>query len=273
MIPRTAEKKQLGSDVQTRKHRPDYTLLILVSILLGIGLIVVYAISPALAAQGGGVGENYFVSRQFIAIIIGFLAFFLAGKIPLKFWERYQIVIIILAILLSLSTLAFGGTGNRWLQLGTFSFQPVEFVKFVLVVVGASFLARVAAEGRLNKLSAFKPLIITFAIFSVILVGLQKDLGSTFVLFAMAGVMAFVAGVPMKRLMIFGIVALVLGTAAISSTALPAISLIALTMGMPPTLSSMYSHASAVILFLSNACMYSLVRCPGCSAEIRVCPG
>ena len=218
MIPRTA-RQQSVVDPSVRKHRPDYGLVVIASILLGIGLIVMYAISPALAAQGGGVSDNYFVSRQFIAIILGFVAFFAASRIPLSMWERWQKPLVIAAFGLSLATIVMGGMANRWIQLGAFSFQPVEFVKFVLVVAGSAFLARAASEGTIGTLKGLRPLLIAFVVFSFVLVVLQRDLGSTFVLLCMATMMAFMAGVPMKRIMIFGAVALVLGTAAISSTA------------------------------------------------------
>lgn len=214
-VPITRQNNSLSA----RKHRPDYGLVIIVSILLVVGLIVMFAISPALAALGGNVPDNYFVSRQFIAIILGCIAFFATSRIPLFYWEKYQKILLVVALILSLATLATGGMANRWLQLGTLSFQPVEFVKFTLVVVGGAFLARVANEGRAGKITALKPLIIAFAIFSFIVVVLQRDLGSTFVLLFMLGVMAFMAGVPMKRLSLFALAALLIGVAAISSTA------------------------------------------------------
>lgn len=218
-MPRTGGRQPLTSgDLTVRKHRPDYGLLVIASVLLGVGMIVMFAISPALAAQGGNVGDNYFVSRQFIAIILGFIAFLVASRVPLAIWERWQKPLIVVAFLLSVATIVLGGMANRWIQLGALSFQPVEFVKFVLIIAGASFLARVANEGKAAKLTALKPLLITFAVFSVVLVVLQRDLGSTFVLASMAGAMAFMAGVPMKRLLLFGLAALVLGVAAISTT-------------------------------------------------------
>ena len=42
--------------MQMRRHRPDYWLLILCALLLSIGLVVVYAISPAL--RGAGISDT-----------------------------------------------------------------------------------------------------------------------------------------------------------------------------------------------------------------------
>ena len=109
-----------------RKHRPDYVILILSLILLSAGLVVMYSISPALAAQGGNVSENYFVIRQFVAIIMGLAAFFVASRIPFDFWLKYQKPLIITAILLSLATVATGGMASRWLQFGFFRFSQLS---------------------------------------------------------------------------------------------------------------------------------------------------
>lgn len=219
MSSRTARQPNIV-DPSVRKHRPDYGLVVIASILLCIGLIVMFAISPALAALGGNVGDNYFVSRQVIAIVLGCIAFFFVSRVPLNAWDALQKPMLILALILSVATLGFGShLANRWIQLGAFSFQPVEFVKFALVITGAIFLARLANSGKAGTTQGLKPFVLVFALFGFVVVVLQRDLGSMFVLFSMALAMAFMAGVPMKRLVIFGLVAIVLGTAAISSTA------------------------------------------------------
>lgn len=202
-----------------RKHRPDYVILILSLILLSAGLVVMYSISPALAAQGGNVSENYFVIRQFVAIIMGLAAFFVASRIPFDFWLKYQKPLIITAILLSLATVATGGMASRWLQFGFFSFQPVEFVKFILIILLSGFLANLAITGELTSFKRLKPLIIISSVLAFIIVALQRDLGSTMVLCTIMLGIAFVAGFPMKKLFIVGILVVVLAVMAISSTA------------------------------------------------------
>lgn len=211
-------RQSLLASITARKHRPDYGLLVIASILLGIGLIVMYAISPALAGLGGGVSENYYVSRQFVAAILGMILFFVFSKIKLEVWEKWQIPMMVVAFIASIMTVILGGLSNRWIQMGAFSFQPVELVKFVLVISGSFFLAKVALMGRAAKLGTYKPLIILVAVFSAVIVGLQRDLGSALVLCIMIGIMAYVGGLPMKKLLIFaGLVALMV-VIAISST-------------------------------------------------------
>ena len=60
-----------------RRHKPDYWLLIVPLALLTLGLIVVYSISPGLAAAQE-TNQNYYVTKQFIAIGMGIAAFLLS---------------------------------------------------------------------------------------------------------------------------------------------------------------------------------------------------
>jgi len=218
MIARQAARQPVYANPQVRKHRPDYGLVIIAAILLGIGMVVMYAISPALAAQGGGASDNYYVIRQFVAIVFGLVAFFISAKIPLDTWIRLQKPLVAVALILCLVAVIVGGMGNRWIHLDVFSMQPVELVKFALIISGAYIMAKSVREGNVSKLSVLKPLLIGLVIFSIILVVLQRDLGSTVVLIFMVCVMAFVAGLPIKKLLVIGGIALIAGTLAISAT-------------------------------------------------------
>ncbi len=209
---------QTANSQYIRKHRPDYVLIVLATILLGAGLVVMYSISPALAAQGGDVSDNYFVGRQFVAIVMGILAFFVVSKISMNFWQRAQKPLLAIAFVLSLATIAFGGIANRWIQVGFLSFQPVELVKFVLIVVLAGFFADLVQRGKLTDIKALRPLFVIGALFAFVVVILQRDLGSAVVLAVISAVMAFVAGFPMKRLLLIVLAGFVLVGLAISST-------------------------------------------------------
>src|SRR5882757_7281393 len=68
-----------------RRHKADYWLVALCVILLAIGLIVVYAISPALSASAK-VSSSYYVSKQLIAIGLSVVAFAITSQIPIVRW-------------------------------------------------------------------------------------------------------------------------------------------------------------------------------------------
>ena len=217
MNPRLARNTP-EQPVPARKHRPDYGLFVTASILLAVGLIVMYAISPALAAQGGNVSDNYFVVRQLIAVIIGIGAFYVFSRISTDTWLKWNKVLIVSAILLSLGTIVTGGMANRWIQLSFFSFQTVEYVKLAVIIVFAGYLAQATESGKLTDIHAWKLPGIIAAILALIVVVIQKDLGSAVVLFAITLAMLYMAGFPLGTLVIAFVVIGVLGVLAIVST-------------------------------------------------------
>jgi cell division protein FtsW len=211
-----------SSDVEThRRHKPDYWLIIIPSILLVIGVVLVYSISPGLVAlSNGGLSENYFVSKQMIAIFLGIVAFILASFFPLKKLENFKGALVIGAIIASIAVRLFGPEiygAHRWLYIGGISFQAVEFIKMALLVWLASFLALRKKQGLLSDRDAtLKPLMFALLAVGFVVVILQSDLGSAVVILAMMLAMSFVIGLPMRKILLFSMVILLLASAAIS---------------------------------------------------------
>jgi len=196
-----------------RKHKPDYWLLILCAILLAIGLVVVYAISPALA-QANHVGNSYYVGKQLVAIGLSLVAFFITAQIPLQWWRQAYKPLLVVAGLATLLALVMpvnpAYPAHRWVRLGTFSFQSVELLKFAVMIWLAGFLAERVKQGSLGTPEAtLKPLLIALGAIGVVVAGIQSDLGSTGVIIVMMATMAYIAGLPMRRIMMIGGVVLI----------------------------------------------------------------
>jgi cell division protein FtsW len=196
-----------------RRHRPDYWLLILCVAMLAIGLVVVYAISPALA-ESAKVSSNYYVGKQLVAIGLSLVAFVVTSQLPIGVWRQVSRGLLIFAAVATLLAIVLPVNPNypahRWVRLGSFSFQSVEVLKFALLVWLAGFLTDRSREGAMNDTQrTFKPMIIALGIIGVVVAGIQSDLGSTGVIVAIVAIMAYVAGLPMKRLgMVAGLIAL-----------------------------------------------------------------
>lgn len=219
---RFGARRQAFASETTRKHRPDYLLIVIVIILLSVGLMVVYSISPALSATRGGSGTSY-VTRQSVAIGLGIMAFIATSRIPLRTWRHWQKPLLVVAALGTLVALLTPVLpqypAHRWIRIGGFSLQSVEILKLALIVWLASFLARIRAEGEIGDFhKAFKPLIITLGIVGVVVAGVQSDLGSTGVIVAIMAAMAFVAGLPMRNVALVLLVVAVGTVLAVSST-------------------------------------------------------
>jgi hypothetical protein len=86
----------VGTAPGLRRHRPDYILLLLCLGMLMIGLIVVYAISPALS-QSAHVSGNYYVGKQLLAIALSLVAFAVTSQLPLNRWQRFAKPLLIMA--------------------------------------------------------------------------------------------------------------------------------------------------------------------------------
>jgi cell division protein FtsW len=205
-----------------RKHRPDYRLLIWCSALLAIGLVVVYAISPALSSANH-VSSNYYVGKQLVAIALSLVAFAVTAQVPLAWWRQAYKPLLIIAGLATLLALVLpvnpAYPAHRWVRLGSFSFQSVELVKFAIMIWLAGFLAQRIQAGTIKSTQlTLKPILTALAVVGVIIVGIQSDLGSAGVMVAMMGIMAFVAGLPMGRILAIGAVVLIGLTLAVSVT-------------------------------------------------------
>lgn len=216
MIRSRAAVRQPASPDQrlNRRHRPDYLLVVLTLVLMVIGLIVVYAISPGLSVQND-VSENYYVSKQLTAIGLGLVVFLISSQIHPSFWKRLEKPLIIGAVLAALAAQLFGEEINgaaRWIQIGGLSFQAVELIKLAFIVWLAGFLSARLKEGSLtHREKTFKPLLIVIGLTSLVVAVFQSDLGSTGVIVAIAALMAFIAGLPMKKVLLFGLI-VVIGT-------------------------------------------------------------
>ena len=210
------------SGIYGRRHRPDYWLVALCAVLLGIGLIVVYAIGPALS-ESRGVSSMYYVDKQLIAIALSGVAFLVMSRVPLGFIRRMYKPVLVLAAIATLVALVMPVNPNypahRWVRFGSLSFQSVELLKFAILLWFAGFLAehiqnRTLGDGR----RILTPILIAVGIIGVIVAGAQSDLGSAGVIIAILAAMVFVAGLPMKRILLILAVIGIGGLLAITST-------------------------------------------------------
>jgi cell division protein FtsW len=190
------------------------------SLLLVVGAVVVYAIGPGLT-NGKNLPENYFSAKQLTAIGIGIVGFLIAAWLPLPNWRKFQPIIIASAIAVAFLVRISGEEINgahRWITAGGFSFQAAELIKLALVLWLADFLTRRRLDGMIKSPDTLKWLGIVVAVIVVVVAGLQSDLGSAAVMMAVIGITAFVAGLPLRKLVIVGSAVLVLATVAIIST-------------------------------------------------------
>src|SRR3990167_9622684 len=186
-----------------RRHRPDYVIVILTALLMVIGLVVVYSISPGLSASQH-VSQNYFISKQLIDVALGVAAFGAAAFLPLRRWSELAKPLAIAAIVSSLVVMFTPINeiypAHRWIRFGGFSFQVAELIKLSLIIGLAVFMSRQWGRGRIADFNAtIKPLIVILLTVGFVVAKLQSDLGSAAVIVAIAAIMAFTVGIPLKK--------------------------------------------------------------------------
>lgn len=218
-------KPQRRDGATHHRHRPDYALLILVLLLLFVGVIVIYAISPALAVEGSA-SANYYVLHQIIDVALGLVAFIVTSRVPYDYWRRAYKPLLALAAFATVLALVMPVNvqypAHRWIRIGSFSFQSVELLKFALVVWLAGFLSQYMAKRQELRaksdqdVDVLKPLAIPLAITGLVVAFVQSDFGSTVVIVAIVVSMLFLAGIPLKRLFAVGAIIAIVGVLAIS---------------------------------------------------------
>ena len=138
-----------------KKRTYDDTLLVVVLILVGIGLVLLYSTS----AYNGRVKFHdsfYYLKKQGFATLVGLLGMVIISRIDYHRWVPFAIPGYLMAIVLSVAVMLFGDEYNgskRWLSFGPFSFQPSEFAKVAVILFLACLVSRnVKRMGRFSTL-------------------------------------------------------------------------------------------------------------------------
>ncbi len=167
-----------------RKSAPsaDPFLLPFTALLSGLGLMMVYSVKDPYRDTPAFTGQVWGVALYgMLALLVPLTRPF--GRLPLR---RYQYAYAGAAVLLMLGLLVLGhGPGGIHIQL--FGVEPVEFIKILLVLFVASYLAERQgtlgdAKAALPRLADFGPLAVVYA-FCLGLFLLVKDLGPAVLLF------------------------------------------------------------------------------------------
>lgn len=164
-------------------------------LLIGLGLVLSFAASPAVAERigNGNVDPMHFVERHFFFMFPAIVTMIVVSFFPALWIRRLATLLFAVFLVLLFLTLFFGTEikgSTRWLPLPGFSIQPSEFLKPAFVVMCAWLFSihesKPHVPGNLLGILAFA------AVASILL--LQPDLGQTMLIGFTWGVMFFMAG-------------------------------------------------------------------------------
>lgn len=155
----------------------DWPLFLVVAVVATIGVMNLYS---ATSARTGALSELYIQQIYWLAVGAG--AATIVASIDYRSYERYaygtyvaSIVALILVFLLGRS---IRGT-HRWIQIGSFLFQPSEFVKLTLMIAVSRYIHRLPR----SEAWTFRELLVPGALIALPLglIMAQPDLGTALI--------------------------------------------------------------------------------------------
>jgi cell division protein FtsW len=164
-------------------------------LLIGAGLVLSFAASPPVAAKYH-LEPFYFVRRHAVMLLPAVAIMFAASTLAPKQIRRASLVIFLVGIGLMILILFLGPEvkgAKRWLELGTFSLQPSEFVKPAFVVLTAWLFNE---SQKRKDVPGLELAILLYGVFALLLV-LQPDFGQTMLVTLVWGALFFMAGINM----------------------------------------------------------------------------
>ncbi|MGE5559516.1 MAG: stage V sporulation protein E [Chloroflexota bacterium] len=188
--------------MRVRRKAPDFIIFVAVTVLLGIGVVMVYSASAVKSYATYG-DSQYFLKRQLLWALLGMFAMIVTMNID--YWHLRKLSRIGLVGSLALLALVLvPGIGRevngatRWIAIGPAQIQPSELMKMALILFLADALA--TGKGRVKRLvpGLFPYLGLIGLIFFLIIK--EPDLGTALVTAATAVVVLFIGGAQLSHL-------------------------------------------------------------------------
>ena len=141
-----------------KKHL-NYLLFFVVAFLVGFSFIFFACLSAPASLQRFGNTNYYLFHQLFLGLLPAIIAGFIAYKIPLHFWKKWSLVLVLLNI--AATFLVFipkigvkAGGASRWINLGGFTIQPSEFLKVTAILYLSAWIASKLSEANVSEWKA-----------------------------------------------------------------------------------------------------------------------
>ena len=178
----------------------DHGLFWVSMILIGIGLVMVYSSSIALAETSKKYGNfsEYFLIRQTLFICISVIAGFITFLIPIRSWQKVSPYLFLFGLLLLIIVLIPGlghkvNGSRRWLSLIVFNLQPSEFMKLFVAMYASDYVLRKSKEIG-TFLKGFLPMATAIIVVGLLLIK-EPDFGALAVISVIAALILILGGI------------------------------------------------------------------------------
>lgn len=163
-------------------------------LLIGIGILLIQAATPAVAVKHG-LSNFYFVERHLMTLVPGLIIMFVISLLSSRQIRSLAIGLLVLFLPLLAATHFWGVEikgATRWIQFPGFSIQPSEFIKPALAITAAWLFARHCQRVGFPALGVNGLL---YGLIVLCLLG-QPDIGMTVLVSVMWFGQFFLAGMP-----------------------------------------------------------------------------
>jgi rod shape determining protein RodA len=157
----------------------DWVLIGMVLLLACIGLFNLYSMT----AESQGAGTPLYL-KQFYWMLIGLAVMMVIALIEYRFYSDLAYVVYSVAIFCLLAVFGYGiitSGAQRWIKIGSISFQPSEFVKLSVILALAKFFHRPPARKGYSLMDLWIPFVIL--LLPLVLILKQPDLGTAIIIF------------------------------------------------------------------------------------------
>jgi rod shape determining protein RodA len=192
----TAVRPHVTAEIAAFLRHLDYLLLAVVGGVVAYGL---WVLADVTRHDVPGEADFYLV-RQSVYVVFGVIALGAAAAVNPDVYRRLGRVLYGIALFLLLLVLVVGDDvrgSKRWIEFGTFNFQPSELGKILLILFLAGFIA-----DRARRLDQWKTSLATVALGvpPMLLVFKEPDFGTALIYVAAIAAILFLACVPWTHL-------------------------------------------------------------------------
>ena len=185
-------------------------ITILTIIIVIIGLISVYSSSHIWALYKYD-DALYYIKRQMIFAVLGFIAMFVTSRIDYHLYKKYYKFILIICFLLLILVLIPGlgvvrGGSRSWFNFGIFALQPSELFKIGIIIFSAVYMEK--HYYHMKKIRYSLPVLLMMGL-GFLLIMLQQDFGSSVVMACSVIVMMIVSPFPFRYFVGLGILGVI----------------------------------------------------------------
>ncbi len=191
--------------MKQKRNHIDIVILVSILFLMVVSIGTVYSASSTWALERTG-NPGKLMTNHVISVLIGIAVLFTCMHIPFRIYRKISMFGVVIACLLLLGTLIIGTEikgAIRWIQFGSFNFQPSEAAKYALLVHVCVLL-----DKKKNYVDDWKRTLLPIGLWTGFIVGLillQPNFSMAAMIVLIVGTVLFIGRVPVRHLAAAGL--------------------------------------------------------------------